>query len=91
MVPVQNSVFKYAKHLFGQRNFINTIVVIQPGLRTPADVHGGIDVCEGPGHNFAQFIPVVHFIKRHGFNWSAGDNQAVKALIFDFIESFIEF
>ena len=66
-------------------------MIVESGLRTPADVQGGINVGQRPLHDFAEFIPVVHLFKRHLFHRRAGDDQTVKPLAADFVKGFIEF
>ena len=82
--------FKNAAHLFGKFIFWNAVVVIQTGLRTPADMQGGMDMGFGPFHDLTQFIPVVHIFKVHQFDGGAGDNEAVILFVANFIKGAVK-
>ena len=76
--------------LLRQLIFRDAEVVIQSGLRTPADVHGGVHMGHAPIHDGAQLFPVVHLLKGHVLHRSACDDHTVEAFVPKLVEGFIE-
>ena len=79
-----------AEELVGQRVFGDTVVVIESGLSSPADVQGGVDVGLGPLHDLAQLVPIVHVGEVQVLHGGAGDDHTVVFSVTDLIEGGIE-
>ena len=65
-------------------------MMVQARLRTPADMHGGINVGQAPVHHGGKLLPIVNLFKRHILNRRTGDNHAVEALIPELVEGFVK-
>ena len=74
----------------GQQVFGDTIMMIERGLCAPADVKGGVDVREGPVHDFAKLGPVADIFIAHFLDGRAGDDKAVILIAADFVKGLIE-
>ena len=81
---------KHAEEFLRQGVLFDAVVIIQPGLRPPADVEGGIDMGLAPLHDPADLRPVFHLLKGHGLHRRAGNNHAVKLSVLHLIEHLIE-
>ena len=66
-------------------------MIVKPGLRPPTDMQGRINVGFAPFHNFAEFFPILDLLKGQQLYRRAGDNHAVKPLVPNLTEGFIEF
>src|SRR5579862_7141730 len=73
--------FKYAKQLLRQRILWDAVVMVERGLRTPADAKGGHHVSRGPIKDLCQFGPVIDRLEIQVFDGRAGDDEAVEALV----------
>lgn len=73
-------VFEDTKEFFRKGILRDLIMIVEGGLRAPADVQGGVDVRLAPLHNVAELIPVVHLMEIQIFHGSSGDDHAVKIL-----------
>ncbi len=94
--PEQNGIFvnhlmpEYAKELFRQQHLLNSIVVIQRRLGTPADMQGAVDMGLAPLHDAAQLVPIPHLLKFQLLHRCAGDDKAVEILLLNFFEAAVE-
>ena len=79
-----------AEEFLRQWLFIDTIMVIKACLSAPANVQRGMDIGLAPLHDPAQFIPVVHFLKRHLLHRRAGNDHAVKLPVLQFIKGLVK-
>ena len=86
----EHLVVENAEELFLQGVLGHPVVVVQPRLGPPADVHGGVDVGFGPVHDPAQLFPVVHLFKVQVFHRSTGNHQTVIILVLDLIKGGVE-
>ena len=86
----QNMVLENTGHFLGQHVLRNTVVIIQTGLRPPADVQRGMNVRFSPVHDLGQFLPVFDFLKRHGLYRRTGDDKTVIFLVADIVERLVE-
>jgi hypothetical protein len=86
----ENLVRKDSEHFFCKRVFGDAIVVIECGLRAPADMEGGIDVCFAPFHDFAKLFPVVDRFKIKMLDRRACYYHAVVFLMLDLVEGRVE-
>ena len=89
MMALRELVFVYAEQLLGQELLLDMIEMIECGLGSPAEGHGGIDMGTGPVQIFYQFRPVIDFFKGQRFYWCAGDDEAVIVLVPDFVKGVI--
>ena len=80
----------YPEQLLRQQALLESVVIIQACLCAPADMECAEYVCFAPGKHFAQLRPVVHVFVFHLLNRRACDDQSVKALVPQFVESIIE-
>lgn len=76
-VGFQDPVVEHAKELFRQRTLLDSIVEIETGLGTPADVERRVDMGLRPFHDFTELIPVVHLSEVQVLHWSASNDHAV--------------
>ena len=61
-------------------NFRDSVMIIQPGLRSPANMKSAVNVRFTPLHNIAEFFPVIDFFKLHLFDRRAAQiNQTADA------------
>ena len=65
-------------------------MVVQGGLRAPADVQGGVDVAFAPLHDLAQLVPVADLLELQVLDRRTGDDHPVEVLLLDVVEHFIE-
>ncbi|MPM17624.1 hypothetical protein SDC9_64021 [bioreactor metagenome] len=70
--------FIYPGEFPWQRIFFDPIMVIQTGLRAPADMHGGGNVRFAPLHDPRKLFPIIDFLKREVLYRRAGNDHAVK-------------
>lgn len=87
---IRHLMMEHAEHLLGQRILVNPVVVIESGLRTPANVQSAGYVCSAPVHYLAQLVPIVNLAKRHLLNGRACNDQTVISLVLDIVENLIE-
>ena len=85
-----HTMLKHAEHLLVQMHLGDAEVVVQPRQRTPAQVDGGVDVLLGVVHDAAELVPVVNVLVVQVLNRRAGDDHAVKALVFDLVKRLVE-
>ena len=81
---------KYTEHLFRNAVFFDSVMVIKPRLRAPTNVESAVYVRFAPFHNFAKFLPIVHFFKRHMFDGRARNDHSVEITVFYVLERFIK-
>ena len=86
----QNMVLENAGHFLGEHVLRNTVVIIQTGLSSPADVQRGMNVRFSPVHNLGQFLPVFDFLERHGLHRCTGDDKTVILLVADIVECLVK-
>ena len=86
----RHAVLKHAEHFFWQMHLGNAKMIVQPGQRAPTQVDGGVDVLLGVVHDGTQLVPVVDILVVEILNGRAGDDHAVKALVFDLVEALVE-
>ena len=65
-------------------------MMVQAGLRAPANVQCRVYVRGRPVHYLAEFGPVVDLLERHLLHWRARDNQAVVVDVADVVERAVE-
>ena len=65
-------------------------MVVDAGLRAPADVEGGVHVRGGPVHDARELVPIIHVLKVEQLNRRSGDDHAVEALVLDLVEGGVE-
>ena len=65
-------VFKYTEYFFIKKMLVNTVMIVQSRLRSPAYEHCAVHMGFGKIEYFTQFLPVIHFLIRHLFNRSTG-------------------
>ena len=80
-----------AKHLFFQRIFWDSIVIVKPRLSAPANVEGRIHIRFAPLHNCAELLPIINLFKSEMFHWRAGDNHAVEFFLPHVAKGLIKF
>ena len=68
----------------------NPVVIVQTGLRTPADVEGGMDMLFRPFHDLTQFIPVLHIGERHLLHRCASDDHTVEVVVSDLVKGLVK-
>ena len=51
---------EHAENLLGQLVFGNAVVIVDAGLRAPADMERGVHVRSRPRHDAGELIPIVH-------------------------------
>ena len=90
VAAARDGVGKDVRELFGQQDLSNAEVMVEPGLRRPADVQGAVDVGLAPVHEFDELGPVVDRLKVHALDRSARDDHAVELLIADVCEGLVE-
>ena len=79
-----------AEHLLRQLHLLQAVVVVQGGLRAPADVQGGVNVAFAPLHDLAQLVPVADLLELQVLDRRTGDDHPVEVLLLDVVEHFIE-
>ena len=79
-----------AGELLLQKLLLQSVVIIEPRLRAPADVEGTGHVRRTPRHNLAKLRPVIHFFIFHLFHRRARDDQSVEVPAPQFVKSVIE-
>jgi len=50
MVAIKNGMLKNTEHLFIELALVDTVVIVQRCLSSPADMQGGVYICERPFH-----------------------------------------
>ena len=88
---IDQSVPEDTEQLVRQPGLLQTVMVVQRSLCSPADVEGGVDVCFRPFHNGTQLVPIGNLFKLHLLHRSAGDNHSVKVLLANILKNLIEF
>ena len=81
---------KYAARLCRQVVLLDTVMMVQAGLRAPTNVQRRVHVRGGPIHDLAELGPVVDLLERHLLHRRARDNQAVVVDVADVVERAIE-
>ena len=83
-------VVEHAEQLVLQLVLGDAVMVVDAGLRAPADVEGAVHMSLAPFHYFAEFFPVFHFFEGKKFYRSAGYNETVEVAVLYFIESLVK-
>ena len=68
----------------------DAVVVVEAGLRAPADVERRVDMRLAPLHDLRDLIPVGDFLEWHHLNGRARDDHAIVLLVADFCERAVE-
>ena len=68
----------------------DAVMIVQAGLRSPADVERRVYVSLGPLHDLAELIPVLHFLELEMLYRSSRYDHAVIVIALDLIKSLIE-
>ena len=89
-VFVRHLVAEDAEELLLQRVFFDAVVVVERGLRRPADVERAGDVGLAPGKDLAQLLPVFHLLKLELLHRRARDDQAVEVLLAHLVKRLVE-
>ena len=82
--------FVDTEQLLRQLSLVNTVIMVESGLRSPADMQGGIDVVLAPLHNLAQLIPIIDFLKGQKLHRCASNNHSIVAFALHLIEGLIK-
>ena len=88
---IVHGVWENTEHLFGEKCFTQSVMIMKSCLGTPADMQSRMDVVFAPFHNFAQFRPIGNFFKFQMLHRCSCDNHSVKVLVFNIRKGFIEF
>ena len=72
--------FENAEHLLAELVFRHAVIMVQPRLRSPADIERRSDVRACPVENGLKFAPVVHALKIEVLHRRARDNHPVELL-----------
>ena len=64
----------------------DAVMVVEPGLGTPADVEGREDVRRTPIEDFLELLPVVHRFERKIFHRGSGNDQTIELFVLDLVE-----
>jgi len=88
---VENLVTVYAVKLLLPGIFGNSVMEIQSGLGSPADVKGGMYMGGAPVHNGLQLLPVIYIFKFHVLHRSAGNNHTVIFMFSNILKMHIKF
>ena len=83
-------VVEHAEQLVLQLVLGDAVMVVDAGLRAPADVEGGVHVRGGPVHDARELVPIIHVLKVEQLNRRSGDDHAVEALVLDLVEGGVE-
>ena len=81
---------EHATRLCRQVVLLDTVMMVQAGLRAPTNVQRRVHVRGRPVHDLAEFGPVVDLLERHLFHRRARDNQAVVVDVADVVERAVE-
>ena len=73
-----------------QGALLHSVMEEQSFLCAPADMQGGMDVRAAPIHDLNQFVPVLHFLKRHVLDRRTGDDQPVILFIPNIIKGLVK-
>ena len=57
------------------------VMIVQPRLSSPADMEGGVHMALAPLHDFRNFLPVGHVLKRHLLHRRTGNDKAIVFLV----------
>ena len=87
---LQGAMFEYAEHFRVQRILGHTVMVVESGLRRPADIKRGRNVRTRPIEYFGYLVPVGHFLKVHLLHRGSGNNHTVVLLVTHLVEIRIE-
>ena len=90
-LAVHHLVPEHAEHFAVKLYFINTVMIVEPRLRPPAQMERRRYVLPAPLHDLCELFPVIHLFKRDLLHRGARDDEAVEFLILDLAESLIEF
>ena len=85
-----NLMKKNAEKFFLQRIFGNTVIMIQPSLRRPTNIHGRRNMCPSPVEYKRDFVPIRNRLKSHLFDGSSGNNHSIVTSIAYFRKLFIK-
>ena len=91
LLPVEHLLAIDTGELFREQALLDAIMIVEPGLRAPADVEGREDMGLGPLHDFRKLRPVLHLLERKLLDRRTGDNQTVEVLLLHLIQGHIEF
>ena len=83
--------FVDTKQLLRQLSLVNTIIMVESGLRRPADMQGGSHMGLRPVQDLTGLLPVIHLFKGDIFHRCSGDDQSIEGAVFDFIKGGVEF
>ena len=89
-LAVHDAVFKQTEQFLGKKIFFHSEMIVQTGLRTPADMEGGEYMCFGPFHDLTEFLPIVNLLEGKVFHGSTGDDHTVIFILFQFIKRIVE-
>ena len=81
---------KHAARLGRQVALLDTVMMVEPCLCTPANMQRRVHVRGGPIHDLAELGPVVDLLERHLLHRRARDDQAVVVDIADVVERTVE-
>ena len=79
-----------ARGLLGQRVLLDAAMVVEPGLRAPADMQGRMDVRGRPIHDARELVPVIDLLELKLLDRGPGDDQAVVVVELDLAEGAVE-
>jgi len=65
-------------------------LVIKRSLRPPANINRACDVFVGKVKDLFKFVPILHFLKRYGFDGRTRDDHAVELHFFDFVKALVK-
>ena len=81
---------EHAARLCRQVVLLDTVMMVQAGLRAPTNVQRRVHVRGGPIHDLAELGPVVDLLERHLLHRRARDDQAVVMDVADVVECAVE-
>ena len=79
-----------AQLLFGQLMILYAVVMVDAGLRAPADVESAEHMLFCPVEDLAKLGPKAHFLEALRLDGGAGDDHAVVVLVADLVERDVE-
>ena len=89
-LPVQKTMSVNAGKLCLSLMFLNSIMIIESRLHTPADMKRRGHMRLAPLHDLRQLVPVVDLLKLHILHRRAGNNHTIKALAADLVKRHIK-
>ena len=87
---VEGVMFVYAGQFLRKVELLHTVSVVESRLGAPTDVHGRCDICLGPIHDLAKFVPVVNILKFHLFNRCSGYDETVPFAVLYAVKILVE-